>query len=125
MDVLQTRVEANSARLQQVGARKSHAAAWRQLAAVVGVPDMEPAAIEGQLEDELPEPAWSDSVAKLLNGSPQLAPALAGIERAKAAVAAAWAQRTPNVEALAALRYNDGSDSTNASRKASSATCSC
>jgi outer membrane protein TolC len=43
VDVLQARVEANSARLQLVAARKTHAAAWRQLAAVVGVPELEPA----------------------------------------------------------------------------------
>ena len=115
VDVLQARVEANSARLQQVAARKSQAAAWRQLAAVVGVPDMEPAVLAGQLEDELPDLAWNDSVAKLLNGSPQLAQASAGVERAQAAVAAACAQRTPNIEAMAAVRYNDASNSTNAS----------
>lgn len=115
VDVLQARVEANSARLQQVAARKSHAAAWRQLAAVVGMPDMQPAAVAGQLEDDLPELSWDDSVAGLLNGSPQLAQALAGVERAQAAVAAACAQRTPNIEALAAVRYNDNSNSTNAS----------
>jgi cobalt-zinc-cadmium efflux system outer membrane protein len=115
VDVLQARVEANSARLQLVAARKTHAAAWRQLAAVVGVPEMEPAPLAGQLEDALPELAWNDSVSALLTGSPQLAWALAGVERAQAAVAQACAQRTPNIETFAAVRHNDNSNSTNAS----------
>jgi outer membrane protein, heavy metal efflux system len=115
VDVLQARVEANSARLLLVAARKTHAAAWRQLAAVVGVPEMEPAPLAGQLEDALPELAWNDSVSALLTGSPQLARALAGVERAQAAVAQACAQRTPNFETFAAVRHNDNSNSTNAS----------
>jgi cobalt-zinc-cadmium efflux system outer membrane protein len=40
---------------------------------------------------------------------------LAGVERAQAAVAQACAQRTPNIEAFAAVRHNDNSNSTNAS----------
>jgi cobalt-zinc-cadmium efflux system outer membrane protein len=115
VDVLQARVEANSARLQLVAAHKTQAAAWRQLALMVGVPEMAPATLAGQLDDELPELAWNDSVSALLNGSPQLVRAMAGVERAQSAVAQACAQRTPNVEALAAVRYNDNSHSTNAS----------
>lgn len=115
VDVLQSRVEANSARLQLVAAHKTHAAAWRQLASIIGVPDMTPATLAGQFDDELPELTWNDSVSALLAGSPQLARAMAGVERAQSAVAQACAQRTPNIEALAAVRYNDNSNSTNAS----------
>ena len=44
VDVLQARVEANSAKLQLTAARKSHTAAWRRLAIVVGMPGMPPGA---------------------------------------------------------------------------------
>jgi cobalt-zinc-cadmium efflux system outer membrane protein len=115
VDVLQARVEANSARLLLVAARKTHAAAWRQLAAVVGVPEMEPAPLAGQLEDALPELTWNDSLTALLTGSPQLARALAGVERAQAAVAQACAQRTPNIDTNASVRYNEDSNNTTVS----------
>ena len=115
VDVLQARVEANSAWLQVVAARKAHAAAWRQLAVVVGVPGMEPATLAGRLDDDLPELAWNDSVSALLNGSPQLARAAAGVARAQCAVAQACAQRTPNIETSASVRYNDDSNDTTVS----------
>ncbi len=115
VDVLQARVEANTARLELVAARKTQEAAWRQLRAVLGGPEMEPAPLAGQLEADLPDLKWSESVHALLSGSPQMARAMAGVERAQAAVAQACAQRTPNIEATAAVRYNDGTDSTTAS----------
>ena len=43
VDVLQARVEANSAQLHLIAARKTRDAAWRRLAIVIGVPDMKPA----------------------------------------------------------------------------------
>ena len=76
---------------------------------------MAPASLAGQLDDELPKLTWSESASALLNGSPQLTERMAGVERAQCAVAQACAQRTPNVEVLAAVRYNDNSNSTNAS----------
>ncbi len=115
VDVLQARVEANTARLELVAARKTQEAAWRQLTAVLGGPEMEPAPLAGQLEADLPDLKWSESVNSLLSSSPQLARAMAGVERSQAAVAQACAQRTPNIEAMAAVRYNDGSESTTAS----------
>jgi cobalt-zinc-cadmium efflux system outer membrane protein len=115
VDVLQARVEANTVRLQIVAARKAHESAWRQLATVVGVPEMEPAKLAEQLEDGLPERTWDTAVSELLGQSPQLARALAGVERARCAVARACAQRTPNIETNTSVRYNDNTDSTTVS----------
>jgi cobalt-zinc-cadmium efflux system outer membrane protein len=112
VDVLQARVEANSAKLQLAAAQKTHAAAWRRLALVVGVPGMQPSSLTDSLDGNLPDLSWDDTSAALLSQSPQLAHAYSGVERAQWAVARACAGRTPNVETQAAVRYNDDSSDT-------------
>jgi cobalt-zinc-cadmium efflux system outer membrane protein len=112
VDVLQARVEANSAQLQLIAARKTHEAAWRRLAIVVGLPDLQPAPLGNSLDGSLPELSWNQAVAELMQQSPQLASARTGVDRARAALARACAGRTPNVETGASVRYNDESDST-------------
>ncbi|MHB8972728.1 MAG: TolC family protein [Pirellulaceae bacterium] len=83
VDVLQARVEANSARLQLVAARKTHEAAWRHLAMIVGIPAMQPASLADSLDDSLPELSWNQTVADLLEQSPQVAHARSGVDRAQ------------------------------------------
>jgi cobalt-zinc-cadmium efflux system outer membrane protein len=112
VDVLQARVEANSAQLHLIAARKTRDAAWRRLVIVIGVPDMKPAPLVNRLDDVLPEIAWSDTVQHLRDESPQVAAARTGVERARHAVARACAGRTPNIETGAAVRRNDLSEST-------------
>ncbi|MHB1029145.1 MAG: TolC family protein [Pirellulaceae bacterium] len=112
VDVLQARVEANSAQLQLIAARKTHEAAWRRLAIVIGLPDLQPSPLGNSLDGSLPELSWNQAVAELMQQSPQLASARTGVERARAAWARACAGRTPNVETGASVRYNDESDST-------------
>ena len=112
VDVLQARVEANSAKLQLVAARKTHAAAWRRLAIVVGLPQMQPSRLADGLDEKLPGLSWDETAAMLLSQSPQLASARAGVERARCAVARARAGQTPNIETAAAIRYNDDSSDT-------------
>lgn len=112
VDILQARVEANSANLQLVAARRAHAAAWRRLATVVGSPAMQPTPIAGSLDEELPELSWEETVTTVLSESPQVGFAQSGVERARHAVARARAGRTPNVETAANVRYNDDSSDT-------------
>jgi outer membrane protein TolC len=85
VDVLLSRIEANSARLQLDNARNQYLAAWRRLTAVVGVPDMEPMPLVDELERDLPELSWEASFARLIAESPELAQARAGVQRAECA----------------------------------------
>ena len=85
---------------------------WRRLAAVLGRPDTLPAPLAGDLEGELPAVTWEDAIARLLQESPELAEARAGVQRARAAVAQQCAERTPNVDLRGALQYNNASGNT-------------
>ena len=114
VDVLQARVEANSAKLALNNARNGHKAAWQRLAVVMGVPEMEPRSLADDLGESVPELQWGDAVGRLLSESPELAGAWAGVERAKCALAREQAGRTPDVDVEAAVRYNNSSESTTA-----------
>ena len=58
VDLLQAQIEANSAKVQLRDAQNRHQAAWRRLTAILGVTEMEPVSLGGNLEDDLPELSW-------------------------------------------------------------------
>jgi outer membrane protein, heavy metal efflux system len=107
VDVLQASVETDTARLQLQNARNRHQAIWRQLTAVIGAPEMEPGALAGRLEDNLPQLSWGTVLEQLLATSPQLAEARAGMERARCQVARQYAERVPNVDLRATVEYDN------------------
>jgi cobalt-zinc-cadmium efflux system outer membrane protein len=115
IDVLQARVEGNSAKLALSNARNEHKAAWQRLAVVMGVPEMNPISLTADLGEAVPDLFWDDTVSRLLAESPELARARSGVERARCALARAQAGRTPDVDVEAAVRYNNATESTIAS----------
>ena len=86
VDVLQARIEADTARIFADKAHNRHLAAWRNLAAVVGVPNMQPGTLTGELQDGLALLTWDEALHSVLTDSPALAEARAGVARAVAAV---------------------------------------
>jgi outer membrane protein, heavy metal efflux system len=112
VDVLQTRVEANSTKIQLDNARNQYMAAWRQLAIVIGMPDMEPKPLADELEKEVPELTWNETLTCLLAESPELAQARAGVERAQSTLARECAERIPNVDLEGGVRFNNASRDT-------------
>lgn len=115
VDVLQARVEENSARMELENAQKDYLAKWREMAVTVGMPDLETAPITDRLTSDLPELTWEQSVAQLLENSPELARAYAQIERANCDVARQCAGQVPDFDVEAAVRHNLASDETVAS----------
>jgi len=111
-DVLQARIEADSAKILLEKARNRHAAAWRGLAAIVGNPLMQPASLAGNLQDGMVQLGWEDTLNRLLAESPQLAGAQAGVARARAALSRECAGRYPNVELQAGVQYDNATQDT-------------
>lgn len=108
-DVLQARIEAQKAQLSLIQAQNRHQAAWRQLATVLGRPDLEAQPLAGDVAAELPDLNWDDTLQRVLTQSPELAQAWAGVERARSNVALQCANRRPNIEVAAAAKYDTGS----------------
>ena len=107
IDVLEASIEADTARLQLQNAQNRRQSIWRQLTAVIGTPEMEPVALAGRLEDDQPQLSWNTAWEQILAGSPQLAQARAGLERARCQVSRQYAERTPNVNLRAGVEYNN------------------
>ena len=112
IDVLQAKIEADSAKLQLNSAQNRHQAVWRRLSAVLGTPETRPAPLAGDLDGQLSEVTWDEALARLLQESPELAEARSGVQRARAAVAQQCAERVPNVDLRGALQYNNASGNT-------------
>lgn len=108
-DVLQAHIEADTARLGLVEADHRHRGTWRRLTAVVGRPEMEPVALAGEVETQLPVLHWEETLTQLLTQSPELSQARAGVRRARCEVAFQRAQRVPNIQIGTAIKYDDGS----------------
>jgi len=111
-DVLQARIEAQTALLSLNQAQNRHRAAWRQLSAVLGRPEMEAEPLAGDVDADLPDLNWEDTLQRLVTHSPELAAALAGVERARSNVALQCAGRRPNIGVAAAAKYDTGSYNT-------------
>ncbi len=111
-DVLQARIEANSARILLEKARNRHTGAWRNLVAVVGNPALQPAPLAGGLQDGSVQFTWEDTRDRLLAESPQLAGAQAGVARAQAALSRECAGRIPNVDLQAGVQFDNATRDT-------------
>jgi outer membrane protein, heavy metal efflux system len=107
VDVLQARIETDSAKILLDKARNRHVAAWRNLAAVVGDRMMQPTPLTGNLLDGMAQLGWEDALNRLLAESPQLAGAQAGVARAQAALSRECAGRYPNVDLQASMQYDN------------------
>lgn len=109
VNVLQAGIEAEKAQLDLSSAEDRHQAAWRRLAAVLGQPEMTPAALAGDPTGTLPTLTWEDSLARLLAQSPELGTARATLDRARCEAALQCAKRVPDVEVGSGVKYDTAS----------------
>jgi outer membrane protein, heavy metal efflux system len=107
VDVLQARIEADSAQILAQKAHNRYAAAWRNLAVVAGVPDLMPAPLLGDLQNGLSLLTWDAEVSRVLSESPVAAEAHCGIAKAQASLARECAQRIPNIDLQFGAQYDN------------------
>ncbi|HEY2881275.1 MAG TPA: TolC family protein [Pirellulales bacterium] len=106
-DVLQARVEADIVRLQTVKARNAHDSAWRRLAAVMGMPELSPQPLAGDLRQDTAQSSWEEAWARLWSSSPEMAAAQAKVSAAQWAVRKACADRCPNYDVEAGYSHDN------------------
>jgi cobalt-zinc-cadmium efflux system outer membrane protein len=105
--VLQSRIEANAAKLSLTEAESAYEAAWRRLAAVIGQPEIERRPLNGNLHEGITELTWEEALQQLLTQSPQLDHAYAGVAQARTEVARQCAERWPNFEIGSWVKYDE------------------
>lgn len=109
VDLLQARIEANKAKILRENAQKQYEGGWRALAAVVGVPDMAPVSLSGDVDEVGPPLTWEDAMGQLLSQSPELAAASARLEGARWSSQRARVEWIPNVAVRASVQHDNAS----------------
>ena len=105
-DLLQAQVEVSQAR---VAVRTSDARLrqeWVELAALVGVPHLPQQPLAGQLEPDGPALCWDESLARLLQESPELTFAVAKVRQDQTTVERERREPIPNVTVRGGVGYN-------------------
>ncbi|WP_203329175.1 TolC family protein [Candidatus Laterigemmans baculatus] len=110
--LLQAQTELQQAELTVETSQAALAGARRQLASVVGVVELPPATLVGDLERELPEVPYEAALSHLLAASPELADRAAAVNRAQRSLRLAHAEVVPNVTGQVRVGYDTGADDT-------------
>jgi cobalt-zinc-cadmium efflux system outer membrane protein len=104
-DLLESEIEADRSEVSLAMAKTAQTQVWRELAAVVGNPSLQPAPLEGNLED-VPRLELESAMTKLFSESPEIRSSEVTIAREEAALRRSKVEKVPDIVARAGLRYN-------------------
>ncbi len=105
-DLLQARIEARQERVALENARTQYQAAWHQLAALVGVPELATGRLEGDLDAAVTLPDFDSTLAHLLEASPEMQVAVAELARTQIGLKREQVERIPNLQLRVANGYD-------------------
>jgi outer membrane protein, heavy metal efflux system len=106
-DILQAQLETENARILAENARNRHESAWRRLAAIVGEPEFAPQPLAGDAASPTKEFKFEESLARLLEQSPEIAAAAMELERARLALERARVETVANVNVQGLVNWQD------------------
>ncbi len=112
-DLLQAKIEFETAQVLERRSQYQALEAWRKLAAVTGVNVLQPPALVGQLNANIPEFEWEPTLQRLLNASPEIAAAQAEIQRTRWAYQRAQAEKISNLSFQGIVQDDRSVDATN------------
>jgi cobalt-zinc-cadmium efflux system outer membrane protein len=95
-ETMQVRVVALTTRTQQVQAHNRYLAAWKQLAATLGLPGMPLTEVSGRLDVSIPKYRYDEVLARVLAAHTDVAIAQLGIDKADKLVRIAQVQPLPD-----------------------------
>ena len=96
-DVLQAEIQLSEIEIIQQRAAIEYRAAWNALATVIGVPEMSPTQLQGELPVQMTEREFDSLYQQLMSSSPELQSALARVNVAQATLKRQDIQAIPNV----------------------------
>ncbi len=105
-DQLEIEIEAERSEIDFLRAQNDWMRSWRTLAAMVGNPELPPARLAATAEEDLAALNEAQLMETLLSQSPDVRVARAGVERARAVLARARAERIPDLFVRGGLGYN-------------------
>jgi cobalt-zinc-cadmium efflux system outer membrane protein len=105
--LLQSLILKDSSEILLETARNDHKAAWRQLAAVVGIEDLDRMRVEGDPEAGLVQFSWDERLQQLLVASPELATAQSAVGVARARLTRAGREWIPDIDVMVSTRHHN------------------
>ncbi|MFV1968036.1 MAG: TolC family protein [Pirellulaceae bacterium] len=111
-DPLRARVQAETARIFFQTSTNQYVEAWRRLSAVLGMPDLAPQPLEGELKPDEFNLSWNETLQQVLGERPEMAAAIAGVESARWGIERAHAQVIPNVNVQAGVALDNSTGDT-------------
>jgi cobalt-zinc-cadmium efflux system outer membrane protein len=118
IDLLQAQIEVQSSSIAAANALNRYQAAWRKLAAVIGMPFLPPQPLAGDLHAAVPKLDYGATIDRLYAESPERATALSEALRARWTLQRELAQPVPNVNVQTLLQQNQVNGEANISVQA-------
>lgn len=106
-DQIKTEISRRRVEAEYVEAKNKHEELWRQLGAVLGLPELPFARIENNLPDSVVEIDFNSLLTNLLSESPEVKAALAAVEKAGARLRRARAEKIPDLYLRGGIGYNN------------------
>src|SRR5262245_55290379 len=104
-DLLESEIEADRADVNLALAKTAQTRVWRELAALVASPSLQPTLLDGNLE-AVPQLELEPAINKLLGESPEIRNSEVAVAREEAALHRARAEKIPDIVARGGLRKN-------------------
>ncbi|TWU39853.1 Cobalt-zinc-cadmium resistance protein CzcC precursor [Novipirellula aureliae] len=111
LDVLQAKVQKNEIELALQQAEVSYAAAWRELTALAGSPQMPPVRLLGELPESATTLDWSTLASTIIASSPEYQAAQTRVSQARANLERQCVQPIPNVDVQFAAGVDNSTNS--------------
>lgn len=111
IDVLQTKVQRNEIDLVYRQTRARYDAAWREIAAISGVPNLSPAVLAGEFPDTDQAMQWDTLADSTVASSPEYAATQARIAQARAELERQGVQAIPNLSVQFGAGVDNGTNS--------------
>lgn len=105
-DLIETENEASESDLNLIKAENERDQIWRMMAALVGLPELKAARLEGSLDQNVGALDENSILTLLLQNSPEIKRAKAGVERARAVLARTRAELIPDLFVRGQIGYS-------------------
>ncbi|GAA4430884.1 hypothetical protein GCM10023155_23990 [Bremerella cremea] len=110
-DQLQAEIQLNEVEVLRQQADIAWEAAWQEMAATAGVPDMDRARLDGELSPDSANMNWENIYSTLLGSSPELRASYSRVNQARANMSRQEVQAIPNVTAQLQAGHDNGTGS--------------
>lgn len=106
-DVLQAQLESEAAQILIQQARHRYDAAWRELAAVIGNPGLQPQPVVGDATAAPADINFDEALARIISASPEMITALTELDRARVALERERVEPIPDVNFQGLVNWQD------------------